>query len=117
MATVSGGYKINAQVSGGAATGFGVSTVIYTAPANCFAIVQISMAVTVTFGSSDYNVIMTGSSGTSYITSTTTVAAGNTGRIMMYGVYVGPGQSVSISSSGGFGSLLGTISGVEFKNI
>jgi hypothetical protein len=113
MATVAGGYKINAAIAGGTSIISGSAT-IYTAPANAFAIVQISVIVNAGISGASYNIV----SGGGYVVNPVSVSAGGSSTQMIMGIYVGPSQSVVANLSNfGAGSNAINITGVEFKNI
>jgi hypothetical protein len=119
--TIVPGVKINAAVSAtGSATRSTVgvtSTVIYTAPANGYAIIEVVASLTGTAGvaASAYVIV-----GANYILENNTVTSGtNTKDVNKLGVYVGPGQSLTAVAeiSGGGSATSGvSIAGVEFVN-
>jgi len=116
MATVAGGYKINGAVNGSTNIGNGSYT-LYTAPADGYAIVQLSALVT-TAAYSPANWYVAVSAG--YIVLPTSLAAASTSNTNYFGIYVGPSQSVvlNISYSGLAAPSTGFyLTGVEFKNI
>jgi hypothetical protein len=117
MATVSGGYKINATVAGGVQiTGGSNTTTLYTAPANSFAIVQISILVTTTFGTANWRIYGNGV----YVVNPVSIGIGSSSSTVVYGIYIGPGQTVVsnvIFDVGSGQNFEAYVSGVEFKNI
>ncbi len=93
--------KVNGAVSGTASTpALGGSATIYTAPANGYAIVQISCTV--------YGNPTTVSVGGRQVVVFGAVNAGT------QGVYVGPSQGLTLSTGGGVSTVVA--SGVEFIN-
>lgn len=96
MATYGGGVKITAAVSGS-----GTSGAIYSCPAGQYAIVQVFIPAQ-TGGSCS----VSAGGGTLFVQT-------NPPNTLITGVYVGPGQSVSVSMGGGQPSSL---AGVQFSN-
>lgn len=90
-----GGYRISGAVSNTGSSGSGA---LYTAPANSFAIIQVSCIV----HTSDANLDVDGRAVAKFT---------GVGQAI-YGIYVGPGQQVFVATAG----VNVDISGVQFTN-
>ena len=121
MATIASGIKISQQVSGefdftnhaGAGGQVGAGSVVYTAPANGYAIIYMYLSASSSTSGATCSGIVAGTAGG------LSVGAGSSsgGSFSLSSLYIGPSQVVSISiSAGPLSSGYGFITGVEFIN-
>jgi len=114
MATVSGGFRVNAAVNAGQTATSGASPVIYTAPANGYAILNLQVAFTVS-GSVQIGGRTVYTQNGAYVVS----APGSNSATTLTGgmtIYVGPSQAITVTS-GGVGNNTANVTGVEFVNV
>jgi hypothetical protein len=125
MATVGfQSIKVNGAVSASVSSGAGTTAPIYTAPANGYAMVNVSMYVTVSGASAGINYVVVGGrrvmtmfvpaslagvTTPSYDLTSTRLVQASPGTI-----FVGPGQELRGIVS--IGTIVFDVSGVEFVN-
>lgn len=110
MATYGGGFRVSAAVSYDVTGSFSVATTAYTAPANRYAMVNVSVEDDGGAGGR-FEIRV----GAAVVVDVTVNATDTQGKA--WNIPVGPGQAVVfLRLSGSSTSFRGAVSGVEFSN-